>query len=143
MTNEKRKAPPHAWRPGESGNPNGRPKSAGSVAQFREAIAEHVPGIIEKLKAAALDGDVSAARLLLERAVPPIKATEEATPLALSGETLTAQGRDVLAAVAAGDLAPSQGAALLSALGTMAKLAEVDELERRIQALEEKNQKAK
>ena len=50
--------------------------------------------------------------------------------------SLTDQGRAVLAAVAAGELAPSQGAALIGALGTMAKIHEVDELERRIAALE-------
>jgi len=42
----------------------------------------------------------------------------------------------VVGAVAAGDLAPGDGAALLASLGTLAKLTEADELERRIVALE-------
>ena len=50
--------------------------------------------------------------------------------------TLTEQGRAVLVAVACGELAPGQGAALLSSLGTLAKLVETDELTRRIDALE-------
>jgi len=125
-----------AWKPGESGNLAGRPPGSGEVAKLRAAIAEHLPAIIEKLKAAALEGDVGAARLLLERVVPPIKATEETVPLTLPDGTLTEQGRAVLLSVATGELAPGQGAALLASLGTLAKLTETDELTRRIETLE-------
>jgi len=138
----KRKPPPHAWRPGESGNPAGRPAGTGEIAKLRAAIAEHVPSIISNLKDAALSGDVSAARLLLERVIPPVKASEEAAQLALPDGSLTEQGRAVVAAVAAGDLAPGQGAALLASLGTLAKLTEADELERRIAALEAQHGKS-
>ena len=131
-----RKAPPHAWKPGQSGNAKGRRPGTGEVAKLRTAIAEHVPTIIERLVAAALQGDVSAARLLLERVCPPLKATEEPARLALPDGTLTEQGRAVLGAVAAGTLGPQQGAALLGAIGTLARVVEVDELERRIAALE-------
>ena len=41
-----------------------------------------------------------------------------------------------MSAVAAGELAPGPGAALLASLGTLAKLTETDELVRRIDALE-------
>ncbi len=136
MTEGKRKAPPHAWRAGQSGNPRGRRPGSGEVAKLRAAIAQHVPTIIERLVAAALQGDTGAARLLLERVCPPLKAAEEAAPLALPDGTLTEQGRAVLGAVAAGELAPGQGAALLGAIGTLARVAEVDELERRLTALE-------
>ena len=42
----------------------------------------------------------------------------------------------MLSAVADGDLAPSQGAALLGAIGTLARVTELDELAARITALE-------
>ena len=127
---------PGRWRPGQSGNPAGRRPGTGDVAKLRAAMAEHVPALIKVLLRRALDGDVAAARLLLERTVPALKASEEAAPHTLPDGTLTAQGRAVLSAVAAGDLAPGQGAALLVSLGTLAKLAEADELEQRISALE-------
>ena len=44
----------------------------------------------------------------------------------------------MLSAVAGGNLAPSQGAALLGAIGTLARITEIDELTARIAALEEK-----
>ena len=136
MTEGKRKPPPHAWKPGTSGNPAGRKPGAGAIAKLRAAIGEQVPAILERLAAAALAGDVGAARLLLERVIPPLKPSEELAPMTLPDGTLTEQGRAVLMAVAAGELAPGQGAALLASLGTLAKLTEADELERRIAALE-------
>jgi len=42
----------------------------------------------------------------------------------------------MLEAVAAGDLAPSVGAAILGAIGTLARSAQVDELAARVAALE-------
>ena len=101
-----------------------------------------MPEIIDQLVAAARGGDIQAARLILERVLPPIKAIEQHQVIDLSGKTLTDQGRAVLAAVAAGELAPGQGAQLLAAIGTLGKVAEVDELAARITALEEKHAKA-
>ena len=132
----RRKPPAAAWKPGQSGNPKGRPPGTGEVAKMRAAITGNVPAILESLTTAALAGDVQAARLLLERALPPIKPVEQSQPLSLPDGTLTEQGRAVLAAVAAGELAPGQGAALLGAIGTLARVSEVDELARRIEALE-------
>ena len=131
-----RRPPPHAWKKGHSGNPAGRAPGSGEVAKLRATIAGHVPALVAVLVERALGGDVGASRLLLERVCPPLKATEEAAPLALPDGTLTEQGRAVLGAVAAGELAPGQGAALLGAIGTLARVVEVDELEARLTALE-------
>jgi len=54
------------------------------------------------------------------------------------GRTLPENLCAVLLAVAGGDLAPGQGAALLASQSTLANLTEVDELERRVMALETK-----
>lgn len=124
------------WKPGQSGNPKGRTPGSGEVAKLRAAIAEHVPDIINTMVSKALEGDAGAARLLLERVIPALKPAEQAQALALPEGTLTDQGRAILQAVAAGHLAPAQGAQLVSAIGALAKVAEIDELERRIAALE-------
>lgn len=135
----KKKAPPHAWKPGQSGNPAGRPRGSGEVAQIRAAISDKVPAIMDALLSQALAGDTSAARLLLERSIAPLKAVEPAQPLTLPDGSLTEQGRAVLASVAAGELAPGQGAALLGAIGALARVAEIDELAARVAALESKH----
>jgi hypothetical protein len=137
-----RKPPAAAWKPGQSGNPKGRPAGTGEVGKLRAAIAKRVPDLLDAMMAKALDGDVGAARLLLERAIAPLKAIEQTQALTLPDGTLTAQGRAVLRSVADGVLAPSQGAALLGAIGTLARVTELDELESRIAALEARNGKS-
>ena len=111
------------WLAGKSANPKGRPPEIGASARLRNAISEAMPAVLERLIAAALAGDVGAARALLPLTVPALKPVEEPTPVALPTDaTLTAQGAAVFAAIARGDMAPSQGAALLSALADLAKL---------------------
>lgn len=138
MTATKKK-PPGRWKPGESGNPKGRTPGTGEVAAIRAAIADRVPDLLAAMMTKALEGDVGAARLLLERAVAPLKAAEQPQALTLPTGTLTDQGRAVLASVAAGELAPGQGAALLGAIGTLARVTELDELAARITALEQQH----
>ena len=140
--NEPKKKRAGRWKAGESGNPAGRKPGTGQVAAIRAAIAERVPELLAAMMAKALEGDIGAARLLLERAIAPLKAAEQPQALSLPDGTLTDQGRAVLAAVAAGELAPGQGAALLGAIGTLARVAEVDELARRIEVLEGKHDKS-
>ncbi len=130
------------WKPGESGNPSGRARGSGEVAKVRAAISARIPELLEAMMQRALDGDVGAARLLLERTVAPLKAAELAQTLNLPSGTLTEQGRAVMAAVSAGHLAPGQGAALVGALGALARVAEVDELATRVAELEKHHGKA-
>lgn len=131
------KARGRPFPPGQSGNIKGRPPGAGRIAKLREDIAADLPEIIAALTSAAKSGDVGAARVLVERVLPAVKPVELAVPVALpAAGSLTEQGRTVLAAVAAGELAPAQGAALLGAIGQLARIAEVDELAQRIAALE-------
>nr|WP_315848844.1 DUF5681 domain-containing protein [uncultured Rhodoferax sp.] len=138
MTESKNKRPGR-WKAGESGNPAGRTPGSGQLQKLRDAIAEDVPEILASLVDAAKGGNINAARLILERVLPPVKAIEQALELALpDGGTLTAQGRAVLSAVALGDLAPGQGAQLLAAIGSLARVTEIDELEARLTILEGK-----
>lgn len=132
----KSKANRTTWRPGQSGNPKGRTPGSGEVGKLRAAIAHHVPAIVDAMVTRALDGDAAAARLLVERVIPALKPAEVTQTLTLPDGTLTEQGRAVLAAVAAGELAAGQGAQLVAAIGQLARVAEIDELERRIAALE-------
>lgn len=132
MTEKKRKG----WQPGQSGNPSGKKPGCGALQKLRASLDPEVPGIIETVVAAAKAGDMQAARIILERVLPPIKATEAPQPLDLPVGSLTDQGRAVLASVASGELAPSQGAQLMTAIGTLARVAEIDELSARMAALE-------
>jgi len=66
------------WKPGQSGNPGGRPKRTPLIDACREVLREPVPGdptgriyaraIADKLAAMALAGDIRAAQELADRA---------------------------------------------------------------------------
>ena len=127
------------WKPGQTGNPQGRPPGQSEITRIRASLAGDVPEILAALVTAAKGGDVQAARLILERILPPVKAIEQAVKLQLPSDgTLTTKASAVLSAAAAGELAPGQAAQLIAALGTLAKISEVDELATRITALEVK-----
>ena len=132
-----KKRPPNQWQPGQTGNPKGRPPGQSEITRLRASLAGDVPEILAGLVLAAKAGDVQAARLILERILPPVKPIEQGVALQLpEGGTLTAKASAVLSAAAAGDLAPGQAAQLIAALGTLAKISEVDELAARIEKLE-------
>lgn len=125
------------WKPGQSGNPNGRPPGSSEAGRLRAAISQDIPEIIAVMVEKAKGGDAQAARLLLERVLPPVKATEATVEIELPpGATLTEQGEAIVRAVAGGLLAPGQAGALLTGLGNVARLKEVDELTQRLEALE-------
>lgn len=125
------------WAPGQTGNPKGRPPGKSEITRLRAGLAGDVPEILSALVLAAKSGDVQAARLVLERVLPALKPIEQAVLLRLPLEgTLTAKAAAVLAAAGAGELAPTQAAQLITALGSLAKITEIDELAARIAALE-------
>tara|TARA_R100001244_G_scaffold131512_1_gene104819 strand:+ start:341 stop:574 length:234 start_codon:yes stop_codon:yes gene_type:complete len=47
------------------------------MAQLRSQISEHLPDVIEVLANAAKEGDVQAARILVERCVPSMRALDQ------------------------------------------------------------------
>jgi len=116
--------------------PEGRPPGQSAITKLREAIGQRAPEILERMIQLALDGDVQAGKLILERYLPALKPSDMAQAINLPDGTLTEQGRAVLAAVAGGQLAVSQGSQLLTAIGTLARVVEIDELTQRIEALE-------
>lgn len=124
------------WKAGQSGNPKGRKPGASEVVKLRKSILGHVPEIITAMVTQAKSGDPVAARLLLERVLPPIKAGEQPAPIDLPDTNLVEQGQAVLAAAGAGQISPGQASQLLTALAALARLVESEELTARIAALE-------
>ena len=130
------------WAKGQSGNPTGKPAGARNKAtRMVQSIMEGgAREITEAVVGLAKEGDLSAARLVLERLVPPAKER----PICLSlPDTSTADGiaqaqNVILQAVAAGDLLPGEGSTLAGIVEARRKAVETLELEQRITALEEK-----
>jgi hypothetical protein len=127
------------WQTGQSGNPGGRKPGSGKIDKLRAALAKELPEVLEALVAQAKAGDTGAIKLILERTVPALRPVDAVAPLNLPvAGGLADQGRAVLAALVAGQLPANQAAGILQGLGNLAKLVELDELEKRVTALEGK-----
>ncbi len=125
------------WKPGQSGNPKGKPLGTLSkVTRLRQQLEDCLPEILETLKQQALGGDLAAIKLLLERVLPPLRSSLPAVSLPVEDGTLTERGDAILAAMARGELSPDTGNAMLQALTAQTKLIESQELSQRITALE-------
>ena len=120
---------------GQSGNPNGRPRGTGVVAKLREAIQDEMPEIINALVIAAKAGDMSAAKILLDRVIPTLRPVD--APVLLTRQvSLSEFGEEVLRMLSDGDLGIDQAQRILSALGQQTDLVEFDDLVKRLEALE-------
>jgi hypothetical protein len=132
------------FKAGQSGNPRGRPRGKrNSSAEMRDAIAMRIPDVIERVIAAALDGDAAAAKLLLDRSLPPLRPRDEAVALPVPADThLSTRGEAVVQALMAGQLGADIANATLSALAHQARLVESTELEQRVSELEKERASA-
>jgi hypothetical protein len=140
--NAGKKPPSTAWAPGQSGNPAGKkPGTRNRATAIAEAVLEKdVEAIAKVVTKAAKGGDLQAARLVLERLVPPRR--ERPLSIDLPDVTTTADVAKaqaaILAHVGAGDILPSEATALSAIVEQRRKALESEELERRIAALEGK-----
>src|SRR5262249_5709721 len=123
ITGSKQVNPGH-FRPGQSGNPAGRPKGARNRSTIAaESLLEgEAEALTRKAIALALAGDTTALRLCIERLVPPRKdrpITFELPPIASAADVANAVAA-VLRAVAEGRVTLSEAMAvtsLIEALG--------------------------
>lgn len=128
------------FKKGQSGNPAGRPQ--GSRNRVSLAVDELLEGQAEALTQKAIDsaleGDSTALRLCLERICPvrrerPISVSLPA--IVTAADTVKAVGA-AIAAVASGEITPSEGAALAGMIEAQRRAIETMELEERIARLE-------
>lgn len=114
----------------------GRPPGRGAVAELRDKLAQDMDKIIEVLRAQALTGDPQAIRIVLDRVLPSLRPIELPAAMDIPEGSLGTQARAVVRAAAVGNIALGQAAQMITALGGVAKIIEIDELADRVAALE-------
>ena len=129
--------PTPKFKPGQSGNPNGRPKDKTPATLLRKSIIGEMPEIINKLVELAKGGDVAAAKVLLDRCCPALKPQAMPINLPVNG-TLAEQGGEIIRATMAGQIPPDIGSQLITALSNQGKLIEWQELTERLSRIEKK-----
>jgi hypothetical protein len=138
-------APKQRGRPfqkGHSGNPQGRPPGARNAATViaEQLLDGEAVTITHKAIELAKQGDLPALRLCLERIVPPRRdrPVNFALPSMSSADDASKALAAIMAAVASGDLTPTEAAELARVIDGYTKTLETADFERRIQVLEER-----
>ena len=127
--------PTPKFKPGQSGNPAGRPKDKTPATLLRKSIVNEMPEIVKTLVDSAKNGDIQAAKVLLDRICPPLRS--QALPIEVEmGDTLPNTGGNILSAILSGDIPPDIGSILIKALTDQGKLIELQEIAERLKRLE-------
>ncbi|WP_428561491.1 MAG: DUF5681 domain-containing protein [Solidesulfovibrio sp. DCME] len=135
-----RKPPATAWKPGQSGNPSGKPKGAkNKVTLMAQSLIDGQAGaLVKKAIELALAGDGPVLRAILDRLCPakrdaPILVT---LPKIESAADLPAVTAAVIDAVAKGQLTPAEAQAVAGLVEAHRRTLETADIEVRLAALE-------
>lgn len=121
---------------GQSGNPAGAAPGPNWNERVRNAAGQYAVDVMHEVGRAALDGDMTAAKIILDRTSAPLKPAHEKVSIASIDGSLADKADVIMKAASNGDLPPDVANQLVTGLTGLAKIREVDELERRIQQLE-------
>jgi hypothetical protein len=132
----------HLWKKGKSGNPAGKPK--GRLNKVTLAVQFLLDEEGEKLTRKAIDlaleGDLTALKLCLERICPPRKSRPISIDLpdVKTSEGVSLAQTSVVQAVGEGEITPEEGQVLSNILESRRKSIETLEHEQRIGELEKR-----
>jgi hypothetical protein len=130
------------FRKGQSGNPKGKTKGTKNKATLAaEMLLEgELEGICRRLIEEALEGNIQAIKLVLDRILPPKKSPTialELPELKNSADALKTMAV-ITQAVGNGEISPAEGETLSGIVGTYVKALEASDFEMRLKSLEEK-----
>jgi hypothetical protein len=133
------------FKTGKSGNPKGKPRGALNKATLAaQALLDgEAEALTRTVVSLALDGNMAALKLCLERLLPPRKERPLAVALpdVVSTDDLPKLTAALLAAVGRGELTTGEASGLASLAVAHGKAVELVELEKRITKLETKNER--
>jgi hypothetical protein len=133
------------FKPGQSGNLEGRPKGSRNVTTLAlETLLDgQATALTQKAIDLALTGDLVALRICLDRILPPRKdrpLTFELPPISTAAEAVSTISA-VLGAVATGELTPAEASEVGKLVDTYVRAVEATELAERIERLEKMTSK--
>ena len=125
------------FKKGKSGNPRGRPTgSRGHLAKWRESLAVGVPKVIEVVSEKALGGDMKAAKLLLDKAMPNARGSDAAAYVSLNDDaSLDERAAEINRLTLAGHMNPDTGTQLLKNLEAEARIKVVADLDPQVKQI--------
>ena len=127
--------PTPKFKKGISGNPSGRPAGQTPGAKLRTTIEAKADDILQSVINAAVNGDMAACKMLLDRITPTLKPQAQAIILPVK-ETLSEQGNEIIKATIGGEIPPDIGSQLITALSNQGKLVDFQEMVERLARIE-------
>jgi uncharacterized protein YjaG (DUF416 family) len=126
-------------RPFQRGNP-GRPKGSrnATTLALESLLDGQAEALTQKAVELALDGDLAAIRICLERILPPRKdrpVTFSLPQISCASDAAKASA-SLVAAVSSGEITPSEAVEISRLLETYVRTLEITELEQRLNKLE-------
>jgi hypothetical protein len=135
MKSQGPRTPKGRFPAGVSGNPQGRPKNETTV--LRQALSAGAAEVVQVILTSAKAGDMQAAKIVMDRLIPSLKPTAALVHLTIPAEATPLEiAREILTATASGNLTPDTASQLISAIGTLCRIEEIDSLRERISGLE-------
>jgi hypothetical protein len=120
---------------GTSGNLKGRTGGKTPGAKLRAAIELRADDILQSVINSAVDGDMTACKMLLDRITPTLKPQAMAINLPVKN-SLPEQGNEIIRATVSGKMAPDVASQLIMALANQGKLVDLQEMAERLQRIE-------
>lgn len=128
------------FKPGQSGNPNGRPKgSKDKRTAYREFFEKESEELIKIVIAKAKEGDITCLKMCIDRIASPLRSTDQTISLGEFTGTLSQRGEKVIQAMSEGLVTPTDASSMLTTLAAQARIIEIDDLDKRISVLEKRN----
>jgi hypothetical protein len=128
------------FKAGQSGNPAGRPKGSrnATTIALETLLDGQAEALTSKAVQLALDGDMAALRLCMDRILPPRKdrPVTFALPEIKSAQDAAITLSAVIGAVAAGELTSADAAEISKLMDSYVKAFEASELIQRLERLE-------
>jgi Family of unknown function (DUF5681) len=129
---------PHRFKPGQSGNPRGKPRGPNYATKFMESLKKgDSQAIIQAMVEKARNGSVAAAELILSRLmpVPTGRRVSFEWPEGLDSESIGKAFDAIMVGVGAGQITPDEGLQIANIMKLKAQIMDTDQIQKEIAEL--------
>ena len=128
------------FQPGQSGNPNGRPRSDKTkYVGVRRLLEENAASVVSRLIESALEGDIAACKIVIDRVYAPKRSNAISFNLPKISDIQTARDAisSIIEAQTTGVLSTDEADSLVKNIRSFLEVSEIADIEARLKKIEE------